>query len=188
MISRASLTASIAGAALCAVLLPLATAYYQQYYKWREPFFSAPVPLISETLKIRNDGYGKGYFGASRNGGRSHEGLDFVAKVGDPIYASKSGRVVFSGDSKGYGLCVDLRHPDGLMTRYAHLLALEVHIGDWVLQGQQIAKSGKTGNAANPRIISHLHFEIKKGETALNPLQHLLDPRLTIVDTKKGRP
>lgn len=131
-------------------------------------------------VHIRNDGYGKGYFGASRNGGRLHKGIDLATPVGQPVTASKSGRVLFSGDSQGYGLCVEVLHPDGLSTRYAHLSELDAEVGDWVMRDQRIGKSGKSGNAANPRITPHLHFEIRYKDTALNPTANLLDPSIAI--------
>ena len=165
---------------VCLSAFPLLTNYYQGYYKITEPFYGAPVATFSNLIHIRNDRYGKGYFGASRNGGRIHEGIDLISRVGQPVFAAKSGRVIFSGDTKGYGLCVDVLHPAGLRTRYAHLSALHVYEGDWVAKEQRIGKIGKTGNAENPHITPHLHFEIRDQETALNPTAHLLDPALLV--------
>jgi murein DD-endopeptidase MepM/ murein hydrolase activator NlpD len=58
-----------------------------------------------------------------------------------------------------------IRHDDGYETRYAHLTSFNVRAGTKVKQGQVIAKSGNTGVGSGP----HLHFEIRKGGTALNP-------------------
>jgi len=93
--------------------------------------------------------------------------------------AAKSGRVVFAGRDNGYGNIIEIRHPDGLWTRYAHLSELFVREGDWVTQRQAIGKSGKTGNASNPKISPHLHFEIRGKGQALNPVV-FLDPQLKI--------
>lgn len=161
-------------------IIPLLTHYYRGYYKTFEPFYGSPVVAVSNLVRIRNDRYGKGFFGASRNGGRVHKGIDLVTPIGQPVFASKSGRVTFSGDVKGYGLCVDISHPDGLWTRYAHLSELKLRAGDWVMKGHIIGKSGKTGNAENSRMIPHLHFEIRQRETPLNPTAQLLDPALLI--------
>lgn len=130
---------------------------------------------------IRNDAHGKGYFGAPRGdrGQRSHKGVDLLSRVGNPILASKSGRVSFAGIDKGYGWYVILRHPDGFTTRYAHMSRLFVSPGDWVSLGQKLGLCGKSGNADDPRIQPHLHFEIRQGEMALDPLKKF-DPNLLV--------
>lgn len=135
---------------------------------------------VSNTVVLRHDASGKGHFGASRNGGRTHQGVDFLTPAGRPIFASKSGRVTAAGYDKGYGNHIELFHPDGLRTRYAHLSTLGVREGDWVRQGQTIAVSGKTGNALSRDILPHLHFEIRDENLALNPLENRLDPSITV--------
>lgn len=161
--------------------MPVLGQIEKAFYVWKEPRFAAPVPKnTAGKLQIRSDAYGKGFFGASRNGGRKHDGLDFILKVGDPIYAAKSGRVGFSGEGEGYGYYVDLYHPDGLQTRYAHLSEVLVPEGRWVSQGALIGRGGKTGNAKNPHIIAHLHFEIRRENQPLNPSEGLLDASLGV--------
>jgi murein DD-endopeptidase MepM/ murein hydrolase activator NlpD len=180
---RASWLAVIAGFVFGAAIFlsfPTLTSYSIYLFSQREPFYGSPVVKDSNKVRIRSDAYGKGYFGASRNGGRIHKGIDLITEVGQPIFAAKSGRVIASGDAKGYGLCVDILHPDGLWTRYAHLSSLGVKMGDWVSKGQVLGNSGKTGNASNPRIIPHLHFEIRSQDNALNPSQNLLDPSILV--------
>src|SRR5690349_18314918 len=88
-----------------------------------EPFYLCPVPVVSGRALIRNDAFGKGRFGATRGnkGQRRHKGIDLLTKVGNPIKASKSGRVIVSGMDKGYGQWVEVLHPDGRTSRYAHL-------------------------------------------------------------------
>jgi murein DD-endopeptidase MepM/ murein hydrolase activator NlpD len=89
--------------------------------------------------------------------GRMHQGVDIAGPVGTPIYAAAPGVVVRSGwNSGGYGNMVDIRHPDGSLTRYAHNSRLLVAEGQEVSQGQQIAEMGSTGYSTG----SHLHFEI----------------------------
>jgi murein DD-endopeptidase MepM/ murein hydrolase activator NlpD len=86
-----------------------------------------------------------------------HQGVDIAGPVGTPIYAAAPGVVVRSGwNSGGYGNMVDIRHPDGSLTRYAHNSRLLVAEGQEVSQGQQIAEMGSTGYSTG----SHLHFEI----------------------------
>ncbi len=103
--------------------------------------------------------------------GRMHRGIDIAAPVGTPIYASAPGVIEFSGwNSGGYGNMVDIRHPDGSKTRYAHNSRNLVRVGQQVTQGQQIAEMGSTGYSTGP----HVHFEIHKPDTGtVNPIAYL---------------
>ena len=149
---------------------------------WKaEPYYRCPVPILSDRVLIRNDAFGKGRFGASRGskGQRSHKGVDLLVKVGNPIKASKSGRVIVAGIGKGYGWYVELLHPDGRRTRYAHLNKVVVSSGQWVRAGDVLGEAGKSGNAGDPRMRPHLHFEIREGDQALDPLK-LMEPNLMV--------
>lgn len=89
--------------------------------------------------------------------GRMHQGIDIAAPVGTPVFAAASGVIEFSGwNSGGYGNMVDIRHPDGSKTRYAHNSRNLVRVGQAVEQGQQIALMGSTGYSTGP----HVHFEV----------------------------
>lgn len=103
--------------------------------------------------------------------GRMHRGIDIAAPVGTPVVAAADGVVATSGwDSGGYGNKVDIRHPDGSLTRYAHNSRLLVRAGQTVRQGQLIAEMGSTGRSTGP----HLHFEIRpSGKGAVNPMAFL---------------
>ncbi|PSN18872.1 hypothetical protein C7271_10245 [filamentous cyanobacterium CCP5] len=103
--------------------------------------------------------------------GRMHHGVDVAGPVGTPIFASASGVVVRAGwNSGGYGNLVDIRHPDGSLTRYAHNSRLNVRQGQEVRQGQQIAEMGSTGYSTGP----HLHFEIHLPNSGtVNPIAYL---------------
>lgn len=101
--------------------------------------------------------------------GRMHEGIDFGAPVGTPIYASDGGTVSRTGVYGGYGISVDINHGSGYMTRYGHMSRLVVSEGDQVYQGQLIGYSGNTGRSTGP----HLHFEIRINGTAMNPRNYL---------------
>ena len=92
-------------------------------------------------------------FGGSRN----HGGIDFGAAMWTPIYAAAAGRVSACYEFSNYGNTVDIQHPDGTMTRYAHQPygGLSVSCGQWVERGQQIGHVGSTGWSTGP----HLHFE-----------------------------
>jgi len=160
-------------------IMPLLPRWERVFYKHSEPFFLCPLKTLTNSVSLRNDSYGGGRFGASRNGRRIHEGIDLAVPVGQPVFSSKSGRVTVAGENKGYGRYVELLHPDGYRTRYAHLSAIETREGEWVGKNQRIGFSGKTGNADNIRITPHLHFEIRNKQTAVNP-KGLLDPSITI--------
>ena len=98
--------------------------------------------------------------------GRLHKGIDIAAETGEPIHAAADGEVIYAGDGlRGYGNVVILRHDEQTTTLYAHNSALEVHKGDRVRQGDQIALLGSTGHSTGP----HTHFEIREGDEAVNP-------------------
>ncbi|NJR66920.1 MAG: LysM peptidoglycan-binding domain-containing protein [Leptolyngbyaceae cyanobacterium CRU_2_3] len=103
--------------------------------------------------------------------GRMHQGIDIAADVGTPVYAAATGVVEYSDwNSGGYGNMVDIRHPDGSITRYAHLNRSLVREGQRVRQGEQIAEMGSTGYSTGP----HLHFEVRPaGGGAANPIAFL---------------
>lgn len=103
--------------------------------------------------------------GASTN----HQGIDWSTPVGTSVVASCGGTVAHAGWMGGYGYCVFINHPDGRQTRYAHLSKVLVSKGQSVSQGQLIARSGNTGVSTGP----HLHFEIRIGGSAVNPLKYL---------------
>jgi murein DD-endopeptidase MepM/ murein hydrolase activator NlpD len=166
------------------MFLSLPTLYFSETASWaaKEPFYAAPVTPSGQTLFLRSDSFGKGFFSANRNGGRRHKGIDLKTPLGQPIFASKSGRVTVADfDKGGYGNYLEISHPDGLRTRYAHLAAMRVQKGQWVQMGQIVGLCGRTGNADDARIIPHLHFEIRYQNHALNPTDQLLDPVLKIV-------
>jgi murein DD-endopeptidase MepM/ murein hydrolase activator NlpD len=98
-----------------------------------------------------------------------HKGIDIAAKHGTDIVAMADGIVIFSGWKGGYGKIVEVRHANGLETRYAHNSANLVNEGDMVRKGQVIAKLGSTGRSTGP----HIHFEVRRNGEAVNPMQYL---------------
>jgi murein DD-endopeptidase MepM/ murein hydrolase activator NlpD len=95
-----------------------------------------------------------------------HLGIDIGAPKGAPVIAADSGYVVQAGWSNvGYGNMILINHGNGYLTRYAHLSALNVEVGDSVKKGQLIGRVGSTGNSTGP----HLHFEIIRGGVHRNP-------------------
>ncbi len=104
-----------------------------------------------------------------RRNGRPHEGIDLAARPGTPIRAAESGRVIFSGRLGGYGKVVVVKHAGAFRTVYAHASRLHVRKGEFVEKGERIASVGSTGRSSGP----HLHFEVRQGKTAKDPLLYL---------------
>ena len=101
-----------------------------------------------------------------------HEGIDFIAAEGTPIYAAAAGVVVYSEFHPQYGNMAEIDHGNDLVTRYAHASKLLVKVGDVVLRGSHIANVGRTGRSTG----SHLHFEVRQRGGAINPSRFLRLP------------
>lgn len=98
--------------------------------------------------------------------GRLHKGIDIIANYGTDIVAAADGVVTRSSWFESYGYCVDIRHSNGTLTRYAHCSKLIVSVGEQVVAGQTIAKIGSTGRST----ANHLHFEVRpNGGNPVNP-------------------
>lgn len=97
--------------------------------------------------------------------GRTHLGVDIAAGQGSPVVAAENGTVASVGYEGGYGLCIDINHGGGVVTRYAHLSSSAVKSGQSVERGQFIGRAGATGNATGP----HLHFEVIVNGAHKNP-------------------
>ncbi len=121
----------------------------------------AAVMLMSSGFGYRHDPF--------TGAGAMHAGLDFKGPVGTPIMAAADGVVSYAGRHSGYGNCVEITHANGLVTRYAHLSAFTVTLGQNVKRGVQIARMGSTGRSTG----SHLHFEVRLDGQAINPLKFL---------------
>ena len=102
-------------------------------------------------------------------GGAFHPGLDFKGDYGAPIHAAAEGTVSFVGQIRGYGNVVEVRHGNGLITRYAHMSHTMATIGQKVAAGDVIGKIGSTGRSTGP----HLHFEVRLNNSVVNPRQFL---------------
>ncbi|TAF08091.1 MAG: LysM peptidoglycan-binding domain-containing protein [Nostocales cyanobacterium] len=134
-----------------------------------DPSATPDRPYIWPAKGVLTSGYGWRW-------GRMHRGIDVANSVGTPIYASAPGVVERAGWNRGgYGNLVDIRHPDGSLTRYAHNSRILVRVGQEVEQGTTIAAMGSTGFSTGP----HLHFEIHpSGKGATNPIAFLPKERL----------
>jgi murein DD-endopeptidase MepM/ murein hydrolase activator NlpD len=113
---------------------------------------------------------------------RHHDGIDFGAPRGTPIYASADGVVKFVGRAGGYGKMVKLDHKYGFETRYGHMSKYVVRRGQTVKRGQKIGEVGNTGLSTAP----HLHYEVLYNGKALNPNTYYFeDKELNALVVKK---
>lgn len=165
----------------CVWLLDPVGDYATAQFLEGEPVFAAPIRAEHGILGIRRDVNGKGHYGASRNGNRTHQGIDLLSAIGDPVYASKSGRVTKAGWQKGYGGVVKIAHPGQTLSVYAHLSRLSVREGEWVAIGTPIGRTGKSGNASGHRTLPHVHFELRYQDKPFDPILGPLDNRLKVV-------
>lgn len=94
-----------------------------------------------------------------------HKGVDIAAPMGTDVYCSAQGKVIFAGQKSGYGNCVIIEHGNGLATLYGHLSKILVDANQQVKIGDVIAKVGNTGRSTGP----HLHYEVRKNNTPINP-------------------
>jgi murein DD-endopeptidase MepM/ murein hydrolase activator NlpD len=138
------------------------TAFYDaEGRSLRRDFLRVPV----EFKRISSD-FGARYHPILRRW-RDHQGIDYAASSGSPVMSVGAGQVVRAGTAGGYGRMVEIRHGDGLVTRYAHLRGFGpgIRTGARVEQGQVIGYVGKTGMATGP----HLHFEFRVHGVARDP-------------------
>ncbi|MDR3035126.1 MAG: M23 family metallopeptidase [Kitasatospora sp.] len=125
-----------------------------------KPAWSSPAPgaAISNPYHKTNAAYAAGY----------HTGTDFAVAVGTPVLAVGDATVVSAGYAGAYGNQIVLKLSDGRFAQYAHLSQLGVKAGQHVGAGDQVGKSGNTGNSHGP----HLHFEIRTA----NQYAKVIDP------------
>jgi murein DD-endopeptidase MepM/ murein hydrolase activator NlpD len=106
----------------------------------------------------RNDPMGRGY--------RMHEGQDLAGDYGSQIYATADGTITYAGWESGYGRLIKIQHDFGIETRYGHLSQIRVEVGQRVSRGDRIGDMGNSGRSTG----THLHYEIRFGEKAVNPM------------------
>ena len=123
-------------------------------------------PVQNENLKQMASGFGyrTDPFTKAR---KMHEGMDFTAKTGTPIYATGDGVVAKADNTaSGYGNHIVIRHGFGYETLYAHLSKYKARAGQRVKRGDVIGYVGSTGRSEGP----HLHYEVHKDGKVVNPL------------------
>jgi murein DD-endopeptidase MepM/ murein hydrolase activator NlpD len=123
-------------------------------------------PVKNENLKRMASGFGyrSDPFTKVR---KMHEGMDFTAKTGTPIYATGDGVVAKADNTaSGFGNHIVIRHGYGYETLYAHLSKYKARAGQRVKRGDIIGYVGSTGRSEAP----HLHYEVHKNNKVVNPL------------------
>jgi murein DD-endopeptidase MepM/ murein hydrolase activator NlpD len=130
----------------------------------RGPLPTCPIPLSSPMPGPYGNLFGP-------RGNRFHSGIDYPAQRGAPVDAAASGQVIFAGwAAGGWGKLVTLAHASDVRTMYAHLSRVAVRVGQRVVAGQRVGRVGASGHASGP----HLHFEVRFGGAAVDPLGGLL--------------
>lgn len=101
--------------------------------------------------------------------GRMHNGSDFAASHGTPIYSTADGVVIYAGWLSGYGRLIKIQHEFGIETRYAHLAKIRVNVGQRVSRGDRIGDMGSSGRSTG----THLHYEVRVGGKPVNPMTYI---------------
>jgi len=116
---------------------------------------------------------------------RSHRGVDYAADAGTDIMATSDGVVIHRGFDSSYGNSIQIRHPNGFVTRYAHMRAFRggIVVGSRVKQGEVIGYVGATGLATGP----HLHYEMLRGGRHMDPLSVDLPAGDPVPSEDRGR-
>ena len=111
-----------------------------------------------------------------RGSGQRSDGLNIRSAGGAPVHAAAAGEVVYAGDQvPEFGNLVLIKHADGWVTAYAHLMRAEVKMRQTVTQGQPIGIAGISGAVSEPQ----LHFEVRYAPTAKDKARPI-DPALVL--------
>lgn len=158
------------------------TGYFdEQGNSVQKIFLKAPV-----AFKYISSGFTTGprYLAAFKMYTSSHQAVDYAAAIGTPVRAVGDGTVTSAGwNNQGYGYTINLHHNATYSTRYCHLSKILVNYGQKVKQGDIIGRVGSTGLSTG----SHLHYEMVKHGTKVNPLREVLPPGKPIKDENKER-
>ena len=128
-------------------------------------------PISNNDLRLRSSGYGWRKHPIDGNR-KFHEGIDFSADIGTPIYATGDGTVVKSGyTSGGYGNMVIIDHGFGYQTLYGHMKSISVLNGSEIKRGDVIGTVGSTGYSKGP----HLHYEVHINGHHVDPINYFYE-------------
>ncbi len=156
------------------------TFYDEDGKSVRRAFLLKPIPLSRISSRFSN-----ARLHPILNTVRAHRGVDFAAATGTPIQATGDGVVIYADWKGDLGNLVEIRHPNGWVTRYGHMSRFEkgVRVGTRVRQGQTIGYVGMTGLANGP----HCHYEMRRDGAALDPLSIRLPPGDPVPTSDWGR-
>ncbi|MDX8380521.1 MAG: M23 family metallopeptidase [Ghiorsea sp.] len=98
-----------------------------------------------------------------------HKGVDIANRFGAAVLAGSRGVVVYAGKMKGYGYLIEIEHGYGFRTRYGHMSAVNVAVGDIVNANQMVGRVGSSGRSTGP----HLHYEVRRNGQAIDPASFL---------------
>lgn len=112
---------------------------------------------VTSNFGVRSDPF--------HRGARMHAGIDIAAPMGAPVVATGDGWVTFAGWKGGYGYMIEIQHPSGHTTRFAHLSRILVAPSQAIRRGTVIGLIGSTGRSTGP----HLHYEVRFNGKPLDP-------------------
>lgn len=124
-------------------------------------------PVANKNLRQTASGYGTRIDPIYKTV-KFHEGMDFSANVGTPVYVTGNGKVTQAGWDGLYGNSITIDHGFGYVTRYAHLSKIKVRRGQKVIRGEVIGEVGSTGKSTGP----HLHYEVHVKGKVVNPVNY----------------
>jgi len=104
----------------------------------------------------------------SKHYSEDHQAVDFASAMNEPVFATASGKVTFTGDKGNLGLVVEIDHGGGFATRYAHMSRLAAKTGSQIRKGEIIGFVGNTGNSSG----EHLHYEILLNGKNMDPTKY----------------
>ncbi len=130
------------------------------------------TPSVAPVHGVVNSGFGS-RLDPFTGEGAFHQGLDISTRRDEPVLATAAGVVVRSGPSGDYGKSIEIAHRAGYRTIYGHLDTILVREGQQVRRGERVGLAGSTGRSTG----THLHYEVRRGEKAVNPLEYILDGR-----------
>lgn len=124
-------------------------------------------PVLNKDLKRTASGYGWRVDPVYKTR-KFHEGMDFSAPIGTPVFATGDGTILKAGWQQGYGNTIEIDHGYGYRTVYAHLNKINVKKGKKIVRGDEIGEVGNTGKSTGP----HLHYEVRLKGKPMNPMNY----------------
>lgn len=161
--------------------LQVALAQMQKRYEQVQTMLGATPASRTDTITLTlpdrypldSRGFVTRGIGSSSSNDAAHPGLDIAVTSGTEVRAAGGGVVVEVGENAEYGKMVRLSHPGGYETLYGHLSDVLAKQGERVASGAVFALSGNTGRSTAP----HLHFEVRKNGSAVDPMQLIQQKR-----------